>query len=206
VAYVYRTDTRSASSYQALLQDNGFAVRLVHTGEVTATNWSKYNLLVVGVDSGTGYHWFGGLAGARRVAEYSVPVIGNGEGGASFFQQLGLNINWGGAAVNYSSSAAEVLNAAHPAWTAPYLVPIVRGQVRTYASPGAAVETYGPSSVPILRIGRDPASPAYYPIAQQTDAKGLPQPYLLWGWYRSPDFMTTQGRWVYVNLAWYMKR
>jgi Mg-chelatase subunit ChlD len=206
VAYIYNTDIQSAASYEGLLENNGFAVDLLHTTQTTATQWSQYNLVVVGNDTGQAYTWFGGPSGAAAIVQYGSHVIGNGEGGSSFFHQLGLNIDWGGAGVNSNSTSAQPVDTAHAAWNTPYPVPIVGRQVQLYAKATIAVETYGPAAVPILRIGRDPASQLYFPIAQQTDDKGNILPYLLWGWYASPRFMTTAGQWTYVNLAWYMRR
>ncbi len=206
VAYIYHNNLAAADSFEDLLENNSFSVDIIHTSEVSGTDLSRYNLVVVGSDTGDLGNWYGGSAGPRDIAQFGVPVIGNGEGGASFFTQLGLNIDWGGAAIS-SGTNVEPVNSGHPAWNVPYSVTITSRQVQIYEKPSRVVETFDSGiSLPVLRIGRDPADKSYLPIVQQTDAKLNPLQYLLWGWDNAPPFMTTQGRFVYVNLAWYMRR
>jgi sec-independent protein translocase protein TatB len=48
VAYIWLNDLTTAVAYQNLLQANSYSVELGHMDDVATTNWSRYNLIVIG--------------------------------------------------------------------------------------------------------------------------------------------------------------
>jgi len=217
VAYVLRNDTAAALSYETLLESHGMRVDLIPTVAATGTNFSKYQLVVIGADTGTGSGgsaaWFGGQSAIDQIAKFAVPVIGNGVGGGAFFQQLGLQVSWAQSWVNSNAETVGVMNGLDSAWNKTYSVTVpATNLVQLYQKPATALEVYDPGAgVEIKQIAFNPAAKDHFPIAQQ--ASLLPstggqvlRPYLLWGFYDSPVRMTTEGKQTYVNLAWTMRK
>ena len=203
VAYVYDAGNpegvATAYGYEKLLEDGGFAVDLLHVGDITSfPRLTPYGLFVIGPETGSDDKW-GNSTARALILETGKPVIGLGEGGYAFFGQIGLLIGyphgWHG-----SKASVFAVDTAHPVWNDPY--PIYLGRTRTLAvyttTAHAAVQILEPP-VDVTLIGREVDDQTHYPIAQQTDR------FVLWGFDGPPAAMTEAGRHLFVNLAWYME-
>jgi len=97
VAYVFRGELSSAISFHNLLSGAGYTVTLVPLSDVAATDFSVFHLIVIADDTGNLNTWGIPPATAAQVDKIKAankPVLGLGEGGYSFFGQLGLFIGW----------------------------------------------------------------------------------------------------------------
>ena len=93
VAYIWLNDLTTAVAYQNLLQANSYSVELVHMDDVATTLWSRYNLIMIGPETGDGPNW-GTPAAVGALQQYATPILGLGEGGYAFFGQVKLDIGY----------------------------------------------------------------------------------------------------------------
>ena len=216
VAYVLRNDTAAALGYETLLESHGMSVDLIPTVAATGTDFSKYQLVVIGADTGVGSGpnatWFGGPTAVKTLAKVAVPVIGNGVGGGAFFQALGLDITWAKSWVNSNAEVVGAMNPLDAVWNKTYSVTLsASGQVQLYQKPATSLEVFGAPGVNIKPFAYNPTAKDHFPIAQQaatvpTTGGQILRPYVLWGFYDAPARMTAEGRQTYVNLAWYLRK
>ena len=92
-AYIWLNDLTTAVAYQNLLQANSYSVELIHMDDVATTLWSRYNLIVIGPETGDLAAW-GTPAAVGALQQYATPILGLGEGGYAFFGKVGLDIGY----------------------------------------------------------------------------------------------------------------
>jgi len=196
-AYIWRSDLATAVAYQKLLQSGSYSVDLVPIADVAKTVWSRYDLIVIGPETGSGDSW-GTPVAVDALLQYPTPILGLGEGGYALFGKLGLGIGYpngwhGNEAFSYA------VDASHDVWHSPYGIPLGRDRiVRVYdktAHIGILV-LKPPSS--IVLIGREPDNETHYNLVLQ----GLRERrFLLWGFQAGPPHMTADGRHLFINVA-----
>lgn len=195
VAYVWQDDLRTGNAYRDLLAAHGYGVDFVHMGEVTRTNWSLYNLIVVGPETGALANW-GTAAAVGALQKAEKPILGLGEGGYAFFGKLSLAIGYPNGA-HGTEGRTYVVDTSHAVWHHPYDISIPRDRIITVYEKTEHVGIQPPVRPPVglVNIGREPASQTHYNLIEQT------QRYLLWGFQNSPTLMTAEGRRVFINTV-----
>lgn len=204
LAYIYKaddpTDVATAYSYQRLLGDNGFHVELIPIDTIVAsTNFYPYELLIIGPGTGSLGNWEGSADAVSAIDNSWKPIIGLGEGGSAFFDQVGgLDIGWLNSAY-IPDDEVYVVDTLSSVWADPYPITIPGPRtVALYTDATYHLGVYSPSPpADVTLIGEEPTSSSYYPIIQQASR------YVLWGFDGPPEEMTETGKQVFVNLAWY---
>jgi hypothetical protein len=194
VAYVWLNDLTTATGYRDLLQAHSYSVTFVPMADVATTQWNRFELVVIGPDTGDGPTW--GDAGAvGALMQYTTPILGLGEGGYAFFGKanptIGYPNGWHGAeALTYAVAPS------HEVWHSPYGVRLDKERiVRVYNKTAhVGIQVLRPP-LGMLLIGREPADQTHYNLLQNTSR------YLLWGFQEGPRLMTEDGRHLFINVA-----
>ena len=197
LAYLYSTDTASANSYKSLLDANGYSATLIPMSNVATTDFSKYGLIIVGGDTGSGYHW-GDAASVSAIQDSKKSIIGIYSGGASLFQELGLSINWGHG-MFFTESGIYVVNPSHTMFNSPNSIQVPPDQiVQLYSSPCSVLGGHASSLSPeVLLSGRGVTHMDHYPLVQEGQN-------VFWGFTASPESMTGVGKDLFINVVSYM--
>jgi hypothetical protein len=197
VAYVFRHDLVTASSYQGLLNGAGIRADLVQMSELRNVDLGRYSAVVVGPETGDGELWGDpSLSLANHITAWKLPVIGLGTGGSSFFGAIDLDLAWRQGMVG-PATGALVIDPGHPFWQQPTNLPVASGgsvQLYTSESPAIAIQHPDPPSYLAL-VARANGSPQQYLVIGQYGR------FWLWGFDHGPATMTTTGRDLFVNLV-----
>jgi phosphodiesterase/alkaline phosphatase D-like protein len=198
IAFIYSTDAASASSYESLMEDNGYSVTLIPMSAVATTDFSVYGLIIVGPDTGSGYHW-GDAASVAAIEDSEKPIIGLYSGGASLFQELGLSINWGHGGYDPEQTGIYVIDPSHTIFNSPNSIVVPENRiVELYSSPCSVQVEYAPSVSPdVTPLGRYVAETGYYALVQE-------EQYMLWSFAASPESMTQAGKDLFLNVVDFM--
>ncbi len=104
IAYVFRGDTLSATSFYNLLAGAGYTVTLIPLDKILDYDFTTFDLTIIADDTGSLNNWgSGGSLTTDQVNQIKAvsaskpggtPVLGIGEGGYAFFGKLGLFIGW----------------------------------------------------------------------------------------------------------------
>jgi hypothetical protein len=198
VAYVYKDDLTTATSYEKLLEGHSLAVDLLPMTVVSDTGvFNPYQLIVVGPDTGYMSSW-DGSAGVNNIAQSRKPVIGLGEGGYALFGRLGLDIGhahgWHG-----NENRIYVVTPTHPIYNTPYPIPVPPKDpiLTVYTSTTHVGINLPDPPADVTLLGREPSDENHYPLVQQIR-------YLFWGFDYAPSAMTETGKRLFVNTAWHM--
>jgi len=198
-AYVWDTDDATANKYKALLEGNGLPVTLVKMADVATTDFSPFQLIIIGPDTGKDAVW-GDTAKVNQINRSGKPVLGLGDGGYAFFGKLKLNIGYNHG-VNRADPAVLAVDTTHVLWNEPFDVALGAGApVATIyqgnGSPGVAVNL--DQKMPgVELLARRPSESSLYWLAREQAR------YLLWGFNYGPAAMTENGKELFVNTAWY---
>jgi serine/threonine protein kinase len=201
VAFVYAADTTAAQDYKNLLQGNGFLVDLVAQNVITSTDFSPYQAILAGPDTGSQGNW-GDSAGdqANRLMSSGTRIMGLGEGGYALFGKLRLAIGYNQGDIMQGNSVIAV-DPGSPIWSQPNQIGIPGDNIVTlYNNPVtlAAIKISLPSvQGPLLGltfIGQLPQATDHYPIIRQRAE------FMLWGFSGSPVAMSTAGQQFFVNV------
>jgi hypothetical protein len=102
--------------------------------DVATTDFSKYGLIIVGGDTGSGYHW-GDAASVSAIQDSEKSIIGIYSGGASLFQELGLSTNWGHG-MFFTESGIYVVKPNHTIFKSPNAILVPPDKiVQLYSAP-----------------------------------------------------------------------
>lgn len=196
-AYIYNTDTTTANSFKNLLDGNGINTTLVQLANVANTNFSSYDLILAGPDSGSMSQW-GTTAAVNRVQNSGKPVVGIGEGGYALFGKLQLEIGYPHGA-HGSESQLYVVDRAHPVYNVPYRIYVPGGNLLTLYNPASSSVTINlpdPSNDVIL-LGQEVGDQTHYTLVQEAGR------YIFWGYDDDPSTMTAVSEDLFVNVVWY---
>ncbi len=196
VAYIYKKDTSSAKSYASFLKENRFSVDLIPLEEVAGIDFTKYGVIAVGSDTSFGFEW-GTPAAVAAITRSGRPVLGLGFGGAGFFQEAGLSINWGHGWIGEENSI-YVVDPKHVVFNSPNRISLPPNRVIQLYEATQHIGEYAPdlSSRAVL-LGREPKNLDHYPLVQEGE-------HLLWGFTASPANMTKVGRSLFLNIVCYL--
>jgi len=199
VAYILDTDSTTAADYKDLLEGNMLQVTLVKMADVATTDFTPFQLIVIGPDTGKGASW-GDPTMVGKIDASGKPVLGLGDGGYAFFGKLKLNIGYSHG-VNRTDPAVLAVDPTHVIWNEPYDLSLGGGAptatiYQANGSDGVAVNLDRQVSGVELLAER-PYEPGKYWLAREQAR------FLLWGFNRGPAAMTKDGKALFINTTWY---
>ena len=194
---MYAQDVVAALSFENLLESGGYTVTLVPISDVLAIDFSSFDSVMVGHDTGNLKEWPLGVAGTSAEAAYietlGVPVIGLGEGGYAFFGKLGLPI---GSPYGWHGPLKTVKPASISGsyWQTPTAISLPIGAVNLYTATVPEVGIYLKGLSGAVPLGLEPDDDFHAPLVGLKDS-----PHQLWGFGGSPDQMTDVGKALFIN-------
>jgi hypothetical protein len=162
---------------------------------VTDQDLGKYNLLIVGPDTGSLDQW-GSEAALSHIRQSERPVLGVGEGGYAFFGRLGLAIGWGNGAHGQGTSILWTAGG-DPIWRYPYELDLREQKI---------LQLYKENSPRVgIFLGNQPQGVQVFGFAAQdqryADLIMESNWWMLWGFQHGPEQMTPLGQDLFVNTA-----
>jgi hypothetical protein len=198
-AYIYNTDISKAQDFAAFLTNAGHTTTLVSISNVLITDFSVYDLIIIGSDTGHLGTW-GTPASVSQVANSGRPIIGLGEGGYAFFGKLNLAIGyangWHGA-----DPGISVVDPSHQIFNFPIKIPIPSPPTFALYNSTINVGINVPSPIPdVTLLGMESldSSLSHYSLIQEETR------YILWGFTGGPSAMTPVGKDLFSNIVAYM--
>lgn len=197
VAYLY-TNSSNLSAYQQfkdLLKQVGLPLVGVSMSNITRTNWSAYQMIIAGQDTGYLTTW-GVPVMVTALQDSRLPIIGIGEGGYALFGRMGLLI--GDPHGNHEAITRTVpVSPTSTVWNTPFvLTGAAPYSVYTHTS---SVDLYfaGVAAPPgVELVGQLPApNAAYYNLTVQSSR------YALWSFDGPPSLMTPNGQKLFLNFV-----
>lgn len=198
--YVCDTDSDKAGDFKALLEAGGMLnTTVVRLSDVLTADFSLYDLVIIGPDTGSLGNW-GTSEAVTRIARSGKPILGLGEGGYTFFGKLQLHIGYPHGAHSDRTTQIRPVDLSHTIYQTPYSG--FYSPTTIYESSTESVEIHLPRPLSgVLALGRHITSDDYYSLVQESGR------YFLWGFDGGPTAMTTySGQHLFVNVIWYMLR
>ncbi len=198
VAYVYSVDSTNAFAYKLFLNSVGSQTTLVEMGDIVNTDFSQFDVIIIGSNSGDLNTW-GDPASVDIIVNSNKPILGLGEGGYAFYGKLSLNIGFpnGGHGTGDNLFVAQP---DHQIFNSPNPITLPQDSViQLYNQSSSHANIYFPAPVPeVILLGRVPTLPFHYLIVQEQTI------YFLWGFNDSPENMTQTGKDLFDNILNYM--
>lgn len=200
IAYVFDTDTASASAFQAFLNSQGYSIQLISINDVLTTNFSLYKLIIIGNDTGDLDKWGNAALQAEQIARGGRPVIGVGGGGYAYFGKLTMHIGWGNGW--HGTQKAVIGDANLPYYQFPYdLTALLGAPLDLYNEAIDEVGIHLPEPVAgVTPLGREPNDQTHYSLVAEQFGKVCHQ---LWGFSGNPRSMNTNGQQLFANAVRY---
>ena len=198
VAYVHKkAGAQERDAFRTLITGAGYSFDGVRVSAAAAYDFSTVDLIVVSDESGS-YSW-GTPEAVANVRGSNKPVLGIGEGGSSYFQQIeGLHIR-NDDAWYHSSALALPVDATARLWTDPTVVKLgVALDATLYTAPSELLAVYLPVQITgVKRLARQVESLTHYPIVSEKSGGRV---HVLWGYRAGPQVMTKSGKNLFINL------
>ncbi|MDQ3250179.1 MAG: hypothetical protein M3Q45_13345, partial [Chloroflexota bacterium] len=196
VVYIHRGDVDTANAYEQLIEANGVAVDQLEMSNVPSTNLNKYNLVIIGPETGSLDTW-GSDEIVRAIVKHEKPVLGLGEGGYAFFGKLGLAIGWGNGAHGQGTTVLRN-NQADAIWHYPYDFDVAKERLwKLYVEDSRRVGIFlGDQPAGVDVFGFDDSDTRYADIVMQSGR------HMLWGFQDGPKQMTDDGQKLMVNTVY----
>ncbi len=202
IAIIYKDNSTDANSFKTLLIGNGADVNLIEIDDVASTSFSNYNLIIITSNTSYGSEW-GTAQAVNNIKNSGKLVLGLGAGGAGFFEEYGLSINWGNSWYGASSTSSQNTSifctfTTHQVFKNPTSISIPTNKIIQLYSESGHVGEYAPSlNQSVLLIGREPTNTTHYSIVSENS-------HWLWGFTNSPNYMTQAGKNLFLNIVFYM--
>jgi hypothetical protein len=199
IAFVYSgtTDSTTALQFKSFLDLRGYATTLIPAASIVGTDFSAYQLIILGQNTGSMNSWQTTQA-VSTISGSGKPVIGIGEGGYAYFGKLALHI---GYPLGASGSGTDLRTnmSGHPVFTYPSPVFVTGDTVVTLFSTAVGNHPiYLPGTDSLVTvIGRTGEAPDYASIAVQGSNA-------YYAHNATPGDMTAAGRDVFSNLVRFM--
>jgi eukaryotic-like serine/threonine-protein kinase len=194
--YVYQNNSGLGNDYKNFLKNRGYSMDLVPVDAISSTNFSQYQLVLIGPDTGSDGTW-GDLGGAwaDKVESSNLPVVGLGEGGFNFFGEIGLGIGFPNG-IGTSTKDAVALNTQDEVWKTPNPVPVPgNGIVPLYTKDSDTYTSNLAQPFPpgVIAFAQWPEGVNQFPIIRENR-------FLLWGYRASPNDFTGSGSALFLNV------
>ena len=194
IAYLYDTDLTQALAYESLIESWGYIVDLIHVDDVPNYDWNLYGLILLGHDSGFQYTW-GNSTYVPLLNNTGLPIIAIGDGGSSFYSELGLSANYGNGM--YSTRQNLTITATnHSIFQYPHTFNSTL--ISMYNTSNSWMGMYIPyldASVEVLAINSFYTSYASLTIEDSR--------YAYWAFYASPAYWTITAKQLFENVISY---
>lgn len=193
-AYIYNTDVTTADDFVTFLESKGHPTTKITMSAVGGTNFSGYDLIIVGSDSGNLSAW-GDNSSGSQVNNSGKPIIGLGEGGYAFFGRISLAIGFpnGAHTSTPDSPLISVVDPTQVIFNSPIVIN-TQSPLQLYTST-AHVEIYAPSPPQdVTLLGNLVGYPGYSPLIKEGSR------YILWGFTAGPSKMTEDGKDLFSNI------
>ncbi|MGA1825034.1 MAG: right-handed parallel beta-helix repeat-containing protein [bacterium] len=226
IAYIYKDDTLTAHDYQTFLDINHYTVTRIPMADITTTDFSSFDCIIVGPDTGYLSQWklsrlYQAVIAQSIFSQTLAPQITTRYDFAWFGDTLSINklknsgkpiIGLGEGGYSYfgklgldigygqgwhgEQSSVYALNNTHQIWRTPNRISIPTNNI---------VQLYTTSQETVA-IYSPSEKPGVLPLGRQSDnATHFPLiaqdgRYLLWGYGGSPDDMTLSGQSLFINI------
>lgn len=208
IAYIFENNKQNGVEFRYFLEESNYFTEIININVVMNTDLSDYELIIIDSDSGSGYNW-----GTQQIVDVlkgsNKPIIGLGEGGARFFQSVGISINWANSML-FNDLSIYVVDPAHPVFTEPETVEIslTTNIIQLYSDPDTmTIGVYANNlTSSVTRLGYSESNENHYPLVQEGR-------FLLWGFYthyihtpysHTPRSMTNNGKKLFSNIVYYL--
>jgi len=197
--YVHAGERDLAQQYKDLLEANGWSVDVQHVNDVPALpNIHRYSLAIIGPETGQNDKW-GTDAALSTILQHEIRTLGLNEGGYAFFGKIGLDIGFPHGA---HGAGKEILpnRETESIWLYPYdMTAVLKPPLGLYQEqvPLVQILTNGEEPKGVQVYGWDAEDKKYADILMQHSF------FTLWGFGDGPKRMNDQGRWLFVNTAYF---
>jgi hypothetical protein len=208
LAYIYAGDKNSADSFKKVLEEAGFSFDPSRLEAVEKTDFSSCAAILIGPD--TEAAWEGARRarrakqpqGAKQTVRDAIdrakkPILGLGEGGYSFFGELGLAIGAGHGWHGRDTSIVPVEPSRSPFWTTSKIAVEDGKPIKVYEKTGHVGIFLPRPPRDVLLLGREERDTRHYPLVHQGPR------YVLWGFQAPPEQMTPVGRVLFIAACRY---
>lgn len=196
-----KTDSVQALDFKTLLNSFGHTTILINTNQVTATQLSQYDLIVVSSGSAlNSFHWQGDTTSIRLIKTSGKGVIALGKGGTLLFGDMKLWSSWGQSALNGGTSE-KIKSSFAPILSSPNSIAIPTDSTLTVGNvSNGIVELYLARGVPndVIILSLDISNKNYAPMAFEKNK------YFFWGFYTPANDLSTAGKNLLQNVISYV--
>ena len=198
LVYIYNTDLSVANSFKSQISTWGWSVELVNSSNLDNGNWSSYQLIILGYDTGYHYTWSNSTQ-VSYLNNLNRSFLATGQGSLSFYSELHLADEWGSNAGG-SGINVTAYNQTYPSpiFNNPNTVNTVNTSLFTTAAAWQGYYIGGSINSTVNVIGYDSVATNYAPIAVQYSRYGV------WGYDGSPTIWTTEGKSLFQNFIVYL--
>ena len=194
VAYIYSHKDEVAESFQSLIETYGCSTTLIKMADVPATPLDSYDLIIVADDTQSISDWDDANSVAA-IEDSNKPVIGLGEGGYTFFGELGLSIGYPNG-MHGSRDSIEVIDPNCSLFSMPYSIEIPEDRIlQLYTETDHVTINLWPIPESVTVLASEVNSYTHYPLVMEHNR------YLLWGFTESPQKMTEVGKTLFINVV-----
>lgn len=200
VAYIYDSDLATANSFKGFLDSEGMPTDLISIGAAATAEFGKYCLIIAGWDSGNLAGW-GTTATVDHIKSYEKPILGIETGGLSLFQQIGGLHYIASTAAFAQGCLMDVSDPTNMVYALPYAISFdpAAPTIKITDNPSCwyGFNTFSPVPAGVTPLGNKPGSP-------NDSVFGWESPrYVYWGFRDKADLLTTEGKHLFINAAWY---
>ena len=204
IAIIYKETSTDAASFKTLLESKNISVELVEISNVATADFSAFSLIIIDSNSGYQYAW-GTTEAVANISNSGKLVLGLGFGGASFFENFGLLINWEHGWINSDQNGTNVdntsiycVNKDLSIFTTPIDITIpATNLLQLYNNSGYIAEFESNFDEDVILVGRQADNDTHYPLVSEGG-------HWLWGFTNSPESMTQEGKDLFINIVYEM--
>lgn len=196
IAYVFQSDTApNDQANMAFLISRGYTVTPVLLSFVSSTDFSPFDLIMIGEGTGALNEWGSVAADVPAIIAPNKPIMGLSEGGYAFFGKLSLFIGWPRGWHTTDLVMTRVLTAPNAMFTTPNLVS--GSPITAYTQNITEVAIYlAAKPADVVAFAEETPSTNHAMLISQGCR-------YLWGFGGSPLIMTAAGQNLFQNTVEY---